>query len=125
MNGILKTFGFAWKGLVLAFQTQRNIRIHSLISLVSLLGAWYFQISKMEWLLIFLAMGLVFGMECMNTSLEELTNLVSPQFDIRAGKVKDLAAGAVLIASIFAFLIGMIIFFPRVWSLVMITFRAH
>ena len=117
MRGILKTFVFAWKGLVYGFKSQRNIRIHSALSIITLLVANFLQINTIEWLVIFLCMGVVLGLEYLNSSIEELTDLVNPQYDIRAGRVKDLSAGAVLIGSIFAFLIALIIFIPKILNL--------
>lgn len=118
MFGWLRSFVFAWRGIILAFNTQRNFRVHTGISLITLFGSIYFKISHTEWLMVLLSMGLVYGLECINSSIEELTNIVCPHFDERAGKVKDLAAGAVLIASVFVFIIAILIFIPKIWELI-------
>jgi diacylglycerol kinase len=68
-------------------------------------------------MLCFLCFGLVFGAETVNTSIEKLVDLVSPQKNELAGKAKDMAAGAVLICALFAAATGLIIFIPKVWNL--------
>lgn len=91
-----------------------NFRIHLLaITLVGLAG-WYFKLSSREWLWIILAVGLVLVTELLNTAIELLVDLVSPAFNTQAGKVKDVAAGAVLIAAFISVLIGIIIFMPKI-----------
>jgi diacylglycerol kinase len=117
MHGILKAFRDAWNGLVYAIRTQRNIKIHLALALITLIVSWVLHISPIEWIIVLFCMGLIIGLECINSSLEELTNIVSPHFDTRAGRVKDLAAGAVLMASIFVFIIGLILFIPKIWIL--------
>ena len=81
---------------------------------VGLLG-FYLNIEKADWLALLIVIGLVIVAEMINTSLEYLTDIVSPQYNEKAGKVKDMAAGAVLIAAIVAVITGSIIFIPKVW----------
>jgi len=84
--------------------------------LVIALGS-YFEVSRVEWLFLLLSIAAVLAAETFNTALEEITDLVSPQRNERAGRAKDLAAAAVLIISISAALIGIIIFLPKVLNL--------
>ena len=70
----------------------------------------YLRLSALEWCAIVLALALVWAAEGLNTALERLTDLVSPGFHPLAGKAKDLAAGAVLLASVASFLTGLIVF---------------
>ena len=110
----LKSFGFAFNGLKEAAVTQPNFKIHILFSIAAIAAGLFFNISFTEWALLFFAIGLVMAAECFNTALEYLTDLVSPAHNTIAGKVKDLAAAAVLIASLSAVAIGAIIFIPKI-----------
>ena len=87
--------------------------MHLLASiLVTGLGI-YFQIDRNEWLWIALAVILVWTTEAVNTSIEKMVDLLHPNFDPRAGHIKDLAAGAVLMAALFSIIVALIIFLPR------------
>ena len=112
---LLKSFRNAWRGFVLAFRTQRNMKIHVGAAAVVLVAGFYFSFTVTEWCLVILAIGLVMGLEVINTSIEELVNFVSPEKRNEAKRIKDLAAGAVLVAAITAFAIGLIILFNRVF----------
>lgn len=110
----VKSFGFAFKGLWLFVSTQANSWIHLLaVAVVTAAGFWY-HITKTEWLICFLCFGLVISAEIFNTAIEYLVDLVSPEFNPKAGKIKDLAAAAVLAAAGFAAIVGIIIFWPYI-----------
>ena len=81
----------------------------------SLLAGWCFDISKMEWVAVVICIGCVFAMELVNTAIERLVDLVSPKFNAKAGLVKDIAAAAVLIASMMSLAVGLIIFVPKIF----------
>ena len=76
----------------------------------------FFSVSTIEWCLLILAIAMVLCAEGMNTAIEFLTDLASPNFHELAGKTKDVAAGAVLISAIGAAIIGFIIFLPKIWA---------
>jgi diacylglycerol kinase len=103
----------AYNGLRYVFKTQRNAKIHLLITIVVLLFGFFFRIASIQWVAILLVIGLVWAAECMNTAIEKLTDLASPDFHILAKIAKDCAAAAVLMASITAFVVGLVIFIPR------------
>jgi diacylglycerol kinase len=85
-----------------------------LIAIVAVLGAGYwFKISSMEWIALVFAIGIVVAAEMLNTAIEKLTDMVSPEFSLKAKVVKDLAAGAVLMASLVAAVVGLIVFLPK------------
>lgn len=108
----LKSFAYASKGLWLVVMTQRNMRVHLLIlTLVTTAGYW-FGITKIEWLIVILFYAMVLMAESFNTAIEKLTDLKSPEFNQKAGEVKDIAAAAVLITAMMAFIAGLIIFVP-------------
>ncbi|MFN7691545.1 MAG: diacylglycerol kinase family protein [Bacteroidia bacterium] len=110
----LKSFVYAFEGVMFFIRFEAQATIH-LIAIVAVLGAGYwFKISSMEWIAVVFAIGIVISAEMLNTAIEKLTDMVSPQINEQAKIVKDLAAGAVLIASLTAFIIGLIIFLPKI-----------
>jgi len=113
MNKLWKSFGYAFKGLAYAYRTQLNFRIHLAVTAVALLLGWYLKLSVNEWLWILLCITTVLSAELINTSIETLTDLVSPGFNEKAGHVKDIAAAAVTITALFAVVTGCIIFIPK------------
>ncbi|MEI8085710.1 MAG: diacylglycerol kinase family protein [Paludibacter sp.] len=119
MNKTIKSFGYAGQGIRSVFQSELNMKIHLMVGILVIICGFIFNISLIEWMLCLLCFGLVIGMEMMNTAIEKLVDLVSPNHHPVAGKVKDIAAGAVLICAIISVIIGLIIFLPKVWILVM------
>lgn len=109
MNSFLKSFGYAFKGLKVAL-SQRNLKIHVCCALMVIALGFFFQITTIEWCIISLCIGLVIALEMINTAIEYVVDLVSPQFNELAGKIKDIAAGAVLVGSISTLLCGILIF---------------
>ena len=81
-------------------------------SLLVIILSSLLNITKVEWLIILICIGMVLGMEVINTAIEEIVNFISPEYHLNAGRIKDLAAAAVLIVSIVAFIIALIIFLP-------------
>jgi diacylglycerol kinase len=118
MRKRINSFAYALRGIRLAVGSEVNIKIHLTVALLVVLCGFVFEISMTEWLVVFLCFGLVLAMEIMNTAIETVVDLVSPNQHKLAGKAKDLAAGAVLIAAIFAAICGLIIFLPKGWLLV-------
>ena len=108
----LKSFGFAWKGILCAIREQHHVRIHLAAALLAILLGWITKISPGEWLAVIVMTGMVLTTELLNSAIEGLVDLLSPELRPLAGKVKDLAAGAVLVASIAAAATGLIIFIP-------------
>jgi diacylglycerol kinase (ATP) len=115
---VVRSFGYAFRGVGFLLQTQTNARVHLAIA-VAVVGAGFgFEISRMEWVAIVAAIGLVLVTEGLNTALETVVDLVSPEWHPLAGRAKDIAAGAVLLAAIAAAVIGGLIFGPLVLALV-------
>lgn len=110
-NRIL-SFKHAFIGIWVALKEEPNLKFHLLAVLaVSLLGI-YLNISNIEWLILILTMGLVISLELTNTAIEELVDSFTEDEHPGAKKAKDVAAGAVLLASITAVIIGVLIFLP-------------
>ena len=105
-----KSLGYAWKGFKTAFIEERNLKIHVAAAvIVSLLG-FYFHITTMEWIALVIVIGLVIALELVNSATENLTDLASKEIHPLAGKAKDMAAAAVLFASVIAVVVGLLIF---------------
>lgn len=114
MNKLWKSFGYAFKGLAYACRTQLNFRIHLIVMFIALLLGWYLKLSVNEWLWILLCITMVLTAELLNTSIEILTDLVSPGYNEKAGHVKDVAAAAVTITAFFAVVTGCIVLIPKI-----------
>ena len=106
------SFKYALKGMSAVFRSEPNMHLHVLASMVVLVMAYWFEVTRTEWCLLALCVGLVWMAEIFNTAIETLTDLVSPEENVLAGKAKDLAAGAVLMAAITSAVIGLLIFVP-------------
>lgn len=113
MISFLRSFRFAFQGLRFAW-AGRNFRVQCVAAVVVICFGMYFRISTTEWLAVLLISGLVLSFEIVNTSIETFVNLVSPEIHPLAGKVKDLAAAAVLVLSIISVAIGLIVFIPHI-----------
>jgi len=110
----MKGFSYAFLGLKHAFSSQINFKFHSFTAIAAIAGGLYLGLSNSEWLWITAAIALVLIAELFNTALEFLVDLVSPEYNVQAGKIKDLASAAVLISALFAFIVGLIIFIPKI-----------
>jgi diacylglycerol kinase len=109
----LGSFRHAFRGLAILFRHTPNAQIHLVITVVVLLLGWFFAISATEWIAVLLCIGWVLAAESFNSALENLTDLASPAIHPLAGKAKDLAAAAVLIAAVVSLVVGVIIFWPK------------
>ncbi len=113
MVKILKSLYNGFRGIKLMIITQRNAQIHTGFTLLGLALGAYFPIKVFEWLAILSAMGLVWVAEAFNTVAEWLVDEIHPHYNQNAGFIKDMAAGGVLLASIFAAAIGLVTFVPE------------
>ncbi|MBV8388437.1 MAG: diacylglycerol kinase family protein [Mucilaginibacter sp.] len=118
MNKFLRGFVYAFNGIWHAAATQLNFRVHLVCALIAVFAGYAFQISSSEWLWVIFCIGMVLVAELFNTAIEFLTDLVSPEYNKKAGLVKDMAAGAVLITAIAALIIGLVIFVPKLLALI-------
>ena len=110
---LYKSFGYAFQWIFNTIRTERNIKIHCAAAiLVTIFGIWL-QISKTEWMICFILFGLILALELVNTAVEATVDLFTEERKPLAKKAKDAAAGAVLIVAIFAAVIGILIFIPK------------
>lgn len=112
MHKFFKSFRFAFSGLGYAFKTQPNFRFELFCAFLVVGAGFFFEITSTEWIACLLCIGLVLMAELLNTALETLVDLVSPEYHKLAGLCKDLAAASVFIMAFFAAAVGLLIFVP-------------
>ncbi len=110
---IIKSFGYAFEGIINTIKSERNMKIHFGFVLAVVVCGFIFRITYTEWLVCLTLFALVTSLELVNTAVESVVNLVTEEKKPLAKKAKDAAAGAVLIAAILAAIIGLIIFVPK------------
>ncbi len=113
----IRSFKYAIDGIITMFKSEPNAKIHLVVLLIVVICGFLFSLSATEWCLLFLSFAIVLGAEAMNTAIESLTDLVSPDPHPLAGQAKDLAAGAVLLCTLGSVTVGLIIFLPKIWAL--------
>lgn len=113
MKKFLNSFVYAFNGLVYAFNTQINFKVHCFSTIFVVVLGSYLKLSLAEWLWITVSIAMVMILELINTAIEVLVDLVSPQQNSKAGAIKDIASAAVLVGSFMALTIGLIIFVPK------------
>lgn len=112
-------FGYAFNGLWYALRTQRNARVHAGIATVAIVVGVLLHISAVEFAMIFIAITSVFIAEMFNTVIETCVDLISPGYHPLAKIAKDVAAGAVLLSAMLAIIIGLFVFVPHLWPLIL------
>ena len=115
----IQSFAFAFSGLHELWTNEINTRIHLFFTAAAILMGFLLKIKTAEWCILVLTIASVWGAEAMNAALERNVDLVTEEWKPLAKKAKDLAAGAVLIYAIGSVIIGIIIFLPKLISLLM------
>lgn len=110
----VKSFSYAWNGLVVLLRDEHNARIHLVAAVVATVMGFVFDISSLEWVAIVGCIGLVIATEAMNSALEALCDRVSTERHELIGKAKDCGAAAVLVTAITALIVGLIVFVPKI-----------
>jgi len=110
----LKSVGFAFKGMLILIRTEASIKVQFSIAILVTIAGFYFEISKTEWIAQLAMIGLVMSVEGMNTAIECVADFIHPEYHKKIGLIKDIAAGAVFIASITAMIIAGIIYIPKI-----------
>ena len=111
------SFGHALRGVGAALRSELHLQLHAVVTVAVLGLGFYFGLSWVEWALVALAVAGVWSAELFNTAIETLTDLASPGYHPLAGKAKDVAAGAVLLAALGALAVGGLVFGPKLWAL--------
>lgn len=111
----IRSFGHAFAGWAYVLRTQRNTWIHALFTIAAFLAGFWLGLDRVEWGLIIVAIILVWLAEFLNTALEAIVDLASPQQHPLAKVGKDVGAAAVLITALAAVLIGLLVLGPPFW----------
>lgn len=115
-RNIIESFNNAIKGIIHGFRTERNIKIHFIIALLVLIAAALANLSKIEVMLLFVAIAVVIAAELFNTALERIIDMIHPDYHPLAEAAKNMAAGAVLVTAVGSVMVGYIIFYNRLNS---------
>ncbi len=110
---IINSFKYAFSGVREAFQSERNMKVHFLLMILSIILGVALKLSPVEWAIFIITIGLVLISEFINTSLEQIVDIVSPEKQEKAKIAKDVAAAGVLISAVVAVLIGILLFVPK------------
>ena len=113
----LAGFKYAFNGIRLLLRDEPNAVFHCIIGICAISVGFFLNISAMEWIAVVIVCGCVFAAEALNTAIERLADVVSPEYNEAIKSVKDLSAGAVLFMAIAAAITGIIIFLPKLINL--------
>jgi diacylglycerol kinase len=117
LKRLKKSFGYAWEGLKLVWSSEQNFRIHTAAALIACALGVILSVSAFEWIILILLICGMLALETMNTAIEKAVDLVTPEYHPLAKASKDLASAAVLLYAIGSFIIGCIIFIPKLMNL--------
>ncbi|KAB7731230.1 diacylglycerol kinase family protein [Rudanella paleaurantiibacter] len=106
---VFRSFWFAWQGILDLFRYENNAKVHLLVAIVVIAVGFWLQFTVTEWAIVLTQIGLVWSAEAVNTAIERLCDVVSPGHHPTIGKVKDMAAGAVLILATMAVVVGLLV----------------
>ena len=109
-----KSFGYAFKGVDDVIKHEPNMKIHVVVAILVVIIAFILKVSIIEWIILVLLIGAVLAAETINTTIENLVDMYTKEYDEKAKVVKDTAAGTVLILAITSAIIGLIIFIPKI-----------
>ncbi len=117
MKRFLKAFKFAFNGLIFAFKKEKNFKFHIFVTIFVVILSFIFKINKIEWLFILSAIFFVLVCELINTAIEKILDLVDNNYNEKIKIIKDISAGFVLLVSLYAFIVGILIFFKYLFNL--------
>lgn len=113
MKKMFATFSYALNGLKIFWKEERNGRIHLISAFLVILLGIFTDLNAIEWIIVLSASGLVITAELFNTTIEAIMDFISPEKHVKIKKIKDLAAAGVLITAITAFVLGLVLFVPK------------
>lgn len=114
LRRFINSFKYSLAGLKYAYIHEQSMTIHMTVTTLVIMAGFYFQITYVEWLLCLLMIGIILATELLNTSIEAVVDLVSPEQHYLAKIAKDTASAAVFIYSLVAFVVGLTVFLPYV-----------
>ncbi len=113
----IKSFHYASQGIINLFKTEQNARFHIIVAVILGISAYFLKFTRLEAIILFFAIISVLSIEIINTAIERLIDVVHPENHGTIEFVKDAMAGAVLIASIIAVVVGFLLFYPHILDL--------
>ena len=116
-SSLVRSFGYAIAGILQLVRRQRNARIHVIVTVAVCAASAAWGLSRVEWLVLILTIAMVLGMEGLNTAIEAVVDLASPQFHPLAKQAKDVAAGAVLLVALGAVGVAILLYGARLLDL--------
>lgn len=116
VKGRLKSMVYAFNGAYKLVTTEHSVMVQFCIGVLVTVAGFWFRISATEWMLQILAIGLVLGVEGVNTAIEKVADFIHPDYHQRIGFIKDIAAGAVFFAALAALAVGAIIYCPKIFG---------
>jgi diacylglycerol kinase (ATP) len=117
MKKLIRSFGYAFQGIRYSFAGEQNFRIHVFAAIIAVAAAIFLKCSAGEWLIIVICIAAMLSLEMLNTAIEQLCDLHNQNFDPKIKIIKDVSAGAVLVAAVASAVCGAIIFVPKIISL--------
>jgi diacylglycerol kinase len=108
----MRSFGFAITGIITFVRSEPHALLHFIATIIAVGAGFYYHINAMQWIAILTVIAIVWITEMLNTVLEKVMDHISPDYHPRVKWIKDVAAGAVLVAALLAFIVGIIIFAP-------------
>ncbi len=117
MMKLVRSFGYAWQGILYCSKTQLNFRIHLGVMSIVIIGGFILNVSTTEWLFITGCSMLVLALELLNTAIEKLCDTISTEIQPKIKTIKDVSAAAVLLSAAGSVVTGIIIFFPKIMQL--------
>lgn len=112
----LKSFQYAFSGLLYTFKTERNIKVMLSAAAAVIVLGFVLELDLVSWAIVLLCCGVVLAAELLNTAIETVVDLTSPEFDPLAGHAKDIAAAGVWVVSAFVGVVGLLVFVPAILS---------
>lgn len=112
-QNIPESFRHALRGIAFAFAGEKNFKVHTAAALIAIALGFYFQLSAVRWALLLLQIAMVITVELINSAFERTVDMIVQEYHIEAKRIKDMAAGAVLVISMTAVINGLLIFFVR------------
>ncbi len=112
-HSVPKSFGYAWAGMRTAFLKEPNFRVHVFATILAVALGLFVGLNNQEWAILVITITMVVVLELLNTAIEAVVNLVSPQMQEAARIAKDTAAAAVLLSAVGAVIVGLMLFVPK------------
>lgn len=110
-------FRFAWNGIKVVCKNERNFKLHLISTGMVIISSIVLGLSATEWAIVILTCSVVLALEMVNSSIERVIDYLAPEWNPMAGVIKDISAGAVLVASIGAFVIAGLLLLPKLLTL--------